>query len=165
MPDTNTLTHIDASGQTRMVDIGVKPVSGRLAIAQSVVHVNARTMKLLKNAALPKGDALACAKIGGIMAAKQTANIIPLCHSLPLAYMDINFEISEDPPAIRIIAEARCEGKTGVEMEAIVGAQCAAAIIYDMCKAAQRDIVISDIKLLYKSGGKSGEFRSPDYKA
>lgn len=156
-------SHIDEAGKTRMVDIGHKPVTDRLAIAQAVVLLSAETLVLLEEAALPKGDALACAKIGAIMAAKRVDELIPLCHSLPLSQVDIAFEIGRNPPAIRILATARCSGRTGVEMEAIIAAQMAGAIIYDMCKAVQRDIVITDVRLLYKTGGKSGEFRAPDF--
>ena len=122
-------------------------------------------MELLKKSALPKGDVLACAKIGGIMAAKRTSQLIPLCHSLNLTFADVRFEVRDMPPQVRIEAEARTVGSTGVEMEAIVAAQSAAAVIYDMCKAVQRDIVISRVRLLHKSGGKSGEFNAPELPA
>lgn len=161
MTSQSHFSHLDEQGATRMVDVGGKETSRRVAIAQSVVMLGAKTLEMLERAALPKGDALACAKIGAILAAKKTSDLIPLCHGLPLSYVDLKFEISHEPPSIRIIAEARCEGKTGVEMEAIIAAQCAAAIIYDMCKAVQRDIVITDTRLLYKNGGKSGEFKAP----
>lgn len=146
-----------------MVDIGSKPISERIAVAQSVIKLASRTLELLKNSALPKGDALACARIGAIMAAKRTAELIPLCHTLPLSLVDIEFEIDNQLPSIRVIATARCTGRTGVEMEAIIAAQTAAAIIYDMCKAVQKDIIIDDTRLLYKNGGKSGEFRACDW--
>ena len=110
----------------------------------------------------PASPVLTCAKIGGIMAAKRVGEIIPLCHPLSLTYADIRFEVSEAPPRIRIEAETRTVGNTGVEMEAIVAAQTAAAVIYDMCKAVQRDIIISRVRLLHKRGGKSGEFNAPD---
>lgn len=158
-----TLSHIDLNGDARMVDTGSKPQTERRALAQALVRVNADTMKLLLNHNLPKGDALGCAKTGAILAAKQTANLIPLCHTLPLTFVDVNFRVGENPPEIKIITEARCVGRTGVEMEAIIAAQIAATIIYDFCKAVQRDVVISDVKLLYKTGGKSGEFRAPEF--
>lgn len=157
------LTHIDENGVARMVDVGKKAETDRVAIAQSVVRLAPETLKLLLAGDLPKGDALGCARIGAILAAKETANLIPLCHSLPLSYVNIDFEVLREESAIRIIAEARCHGQTGVEMEAIVAAQAAAAIIYDMAKAVQRDIVITDTRLLYKNGGKSGEFRAPGF--
>lgn len=144
-----------------MVDVGQKPVTSRIAVAQAVVLLAPETLDLLIEGNLPKGDALACARIGAILAAKRTAELVPLCHPLPLTLVDIDFEISRDPARIRVIAEAHCEGQTGVEMEAIIAAQTAAAIIYDMTKAVQKDIIITDTRLLYKNGGKSGEFRAP----
>lgn len=157
-------THIDINGNMHMVDTGKKDETERVAIAQAVVALNADTFKLFAESALPKGDALACAKIGAIMAAKKTGELIPLCHPLPLSQVEIKFEICEERSEIRILAETRCKGRTGVEMEAIIAAQTAAAIIYDMCKAVQRDIVISDIRLLYKNGGRSGEFCTAGWK-
>ena len=159
------LTHLDDAGTARMVDVGEKAVTRRVAIAQAIVRLAPETLALLLAGNLPKGDALACSRIGAVMAAKRTAELIPLCHTLPLSFVDINFEISEEPAQIRILAEARCAGRTGVEMEAIIAAQTAAAIIYDMAKAVQRDIVITDTRLLYKNGGKSGEFRAPGFTA
>lgn len=156
-------THLDADGRARMVDVGAKPVTRRVAVAEAVVLLSARTLGLLREKALPKGDALACAKIAAILAAKNTANLIPLCHTLPLDSVDARFELCDTPPQVRIETEARCTGPTGVEMEAIVAAQTAAAVIYDMCKAVQRDIVISRVRLLYKNGGRSGEFRAPGF--
>lgn len=156
------LTHIDEEGRAKMVDVGAKAETERKAAAQAIVLLNEETMRLLREKALPKGDALGCARIGGILAAKKTPELVPLCHSLYLTYVGVDFEILDAPPRIRIVAEARCKGRTGVEMEAIIAAQTSAAIIYDMCKAVQRDIIISDVKLLYKSGGKSGEFKAPE---
>lgn len=157
------LSHIDDSGTARMVDVGKKAATNRIAIAQTVVKLAPETLTLLLEGNLPKGDALGTSRIGAILAAKRTAELIPLCHTLPLSFVDVNFEISQEPPAIRIISEARCHGQTGVEMEAIIAAQTAAAIIYDMAKAVQRDITITDTRLLYKNGGKSGEFCAPGY--
>ena len=156
-----TLTHLDAEGHTHMVDVGQKPVTRRVAVAEAVVELAPRTLELLREKALPKGDALACAKIAAILAAKRTDSLIPLCHSLPLDSVDVRFELGDT--RVRIESEARCTGRTGVEMEAIVAAQTAAAVIYDMCKAVQRDIIISRVRLLYKSGGRSGEFRAPGF--
>lgn len=156
-------THLDAEGRARMVDVGEKPVTSRVAVAEAVVELSARTLALLREKALPKGDALACAKIAAILAAKSTSSLIPLCHTLPLSSVDARFELGDTPPQVRIETEARCTGQTGVEMEAIVAAQTAAAVIYDMCKAVQRDIVISRVRLLYKNGGRSGEFRAPGF--
>lgn len=161
----HTFSHLDAQGNVTMVDVGDKAPSKRVAIAEAVVELAPATLELLKKFALPKGDVLACAKIGGIMAAKRTSQLIPLCHSLNLTFADVRFEVRDMPPQVRIEAEARTVGSTGVEMEAIVAAQSAAAVIYDMCKAVQRDIVISRVRLLHKSGGKSGEFNAPELPA
>lgn len=165
MKDTKPqgLTHLDGEGRAHMVDVGQKPVTRRVAVAEAVVELSARTLDLLRRQALPKGDALACAKIAAILAAKRTDALIPLCHTLPLSSVEVRFELCATPPQVRIETEARCTGQTGVEMEAIVAAQVAAAVIYDMCKAVQRDIVISRVRLLYKNGGKSGEFRAPGF--
>jgi len=130
-------------------------------VAGAVVEMNAATLDLLKRAALPKGDVMTTAKIAGIMAAKRTSELIPLCHPVALDYVDIRFAIHDDPPSVRLEAEARCTGRTGVEMEALVAAQMAAAAVYDMCKAVQKDMRITDVRLLRKSGGKSGEYLAP----
>ena len=148
-------------GTVTMVDVGSKQESIRVAVAGAVVEMNAATLDLLKRAALPKGDVLTTAKIAGIMAAKRTSELIPLCHPVALDYVDIRFAIHDEPPHIRLEAEARCTGRTGVEMEALIAAQVAAAAIYDMCKAVQKDMRITDVRLLRKSGGKSGEFLAP----
>lgn len=160
-----SFSHLDAQGNVTMVDVGEKTPSRRVAIAEAVVELAPATLELLKKAALPKGDVLTCAKIGAIMAAKRAGELIPLCHPLNLSFADHRFEVRDRPPQVRIEAEARSVGATGVEMEAIVAAQTAAAIIYDMCKAMQRDIVISRVRLLHKSGGKSGEFNAPELSA
>lgn len=144
-----------------MVNVGDKPITRRIAIAQAIVCLNPSTLARLLERNLPKGDAIACARIGGILAAKRTAELIPLCHTLPLSQVNIDFEATDGK--LRIVASASCSGQTGVEMEAIIAAQTAAAIIYDMCKAIQRDIVVADVRLLYKAGGKSGEFQAQGY--
>lgn len=152
------LTHIDESGDARMVDVGEKHFSKRIAIAEAVVELSPETFALLADNALPKGDALATAKIAGILAAKQTHALIPMCHPLPLSYVDVRFTPVEDEAKIVIEAEARTTGQTGVEMEALTAAQVAALTVYDMCKAVQKDIVITGCRLLHKSGGKSGTY-------
>jgi cyclic pyranopterin phosphate synthase len=156
-------THIDEHGLTRMVDVGAKAKTRRLAIAGAEVRLSAKTMRLLATAALPKGDALTTAKIAGILAAKRTADLIPLCHPLPLAFADVRFEVDEAAAIVRIEAEASTTSETGVEMEALAAASVAALTIYDMCKAVQKDIVLGEIRLLYKSGGKSGTYVAPEW--
>lgn len=154
-------SHIDEQGRARMVDVAGKDVTQRRAIAGMEVRLSAETFRLLKEQALPKGDALATARIAGIQAGKQTAQLIPMCHPLPLSYLDVSFGLDEENAVVRVKAEARTADRTGVEMEAMTAASVAALALYDMCKAVQKDIVLSGLKLLYKCGGKSGEFQSP----
>ena len=153
-------THLDEDGRARMVDVSAKGESLRIARVRAEVLLNAQTMRLLVQKALPKGEVLGTARIAGILAAKRTAELIPLCHPLPLEFADVTFEVDEAACVVRIEAEARTSAKTGVEMEALVAAQVAAATIYDMCKAVQKDIRITDCRLVYKSGGKSGLFQA-----
>lgn len=160
---SDALTHIDAEGRTRMVDVGAKSKTRRLAIAGCEVRLSQTTMDLLASAALPKGDALATAKIAGILAAKRTADLIPLCHPLPLAFADVRFDVDAAAGIVRIEAEASTTAETGVEMEALTAASVAALTIYDMCKAVQKDILIGEIRLLFKAGGKSGTYVAPQW--
>ncbi|WP_320175014.1 cyclic pyranopterin monophosphate synthase MoaC [Maridesulfovibrio sp.] len=153
-------SHIDAEGNATMVDVAAKADTKRTAIAKGRVILNEETFNLLKHQALPKGDALASAKIAGIMGAKETHRLIPLCHPIALSYVDVRFAINDDELTIEVEGEARCTGKTGVEMEALVAVQVACATIYDMCKAVQKDVIISDVRLVYKEGGKSGVFKA-----
>ena len=153
-----TFSHLDAQGNVTMVDVGDKIPSKRVAIAEAVVELAPATLELLKKSALPKGDVLACAKIGGIMAAKRASQLIPLCHSLNLSYADIRFEVRDMPPQVRIEAEARTVGNTGVEMEALHAVSAAALTIYDMCKAIDRGMHITNLRVIEKDGGKSGHF-------
>ena len=155
-------SHLDASGAPRMVDVSAKAESKRTAIARSVVHISASTLELLKAKALPKGDVLTVAQIAGIMAAKRTSEFIPMCHPLALTHTDVRFLVRDEPPSVLIEASASTSDRTGVEMEAIIGAQIAAATIYDMVKAVQKDVVIGDTRLILKSGGKSGLFKVED---
>ena len=152
------LSHVDADGQLCMVDVGAKTPSERIAIVRAEVQLNPQTFSLLVDKALPKGDVLACAKVAGIMAAKRTAELIPLCHPVNVSFVDVRFALDNTSSLVRIEAEARCSGQTGVEMEAMLAAHVAAATLYDMCKAVQKDICVRDIRLVYKSGGKSGVF-------
>lgn len=160
-PHSNaTFSHLKDDGSLSMVDVGDKAVTHRVAVVRGEVHVNTATLQLLKDKALPKGDVLVTAQVAGIMAAKRTSELIPLCHPVPLTFADVRFSLQDSPPAVLIEAETRTADRTGVEMEAILAAQTAAATIYDMCKAVQRDIVIRNIHLVHKSGGRSGTFSS-----
>lgn len=154
------LSHVDEQGTARMVDVGDKAVTRRLARAGARVWMAPRTMKLLREQALPKGDVLAVARVAGIMAAKKTSELVPLCHPLPLSVVEVGFALAEDRPRVDIECTARTEGRTGVEMEALTGAAVAAITIYDMCKAVDREMVIGDIRLLEKRGGKEDFVRT-----
>lgn len=149
-------THFNEQGRARMVDVTEKAVTDRVAVAAGRVYMNAETLAAVKEGRVRKGDVLAVAQVAGIVAAKRTWDNIPMCHPVPLTGVDISFEFEETAVAIR--ASARCKAETGVEMEALSAVSAAALTIYDMCKALQRDMEISDIRLLYKAGGKSGEF-------
>ena len=151
-------THFNESGRARMVDVSAKPETARTAVAFGRVLVNAETFALIRSGGMKKGDVLTTAQIGGIMGAKRTSEIIPMCHNVPLSGVDIDFRMNEADLAVEITATAKCAGQTGVEMEALTAVSVAALTVYDMCKAVQRDIVIDRICLLRKSGGKSGEF-------
>ena len=151
-------THFNESGRARMVDVSAKDETARTAVAFGRVLVNAETFALIRSGGLKKGDVLTTAQIGGIMGAKRTSEIIPMCHNVPLSGVDIDFHMNEDALAVEITATAKCTGQTGVEMEALTAVSVAALTVYDMCKAVQRDIVIDRICLLRKSGGKSGDF-------
>ena len=151
-------THFNENGRARMVDVSAKPETARTAVAFGRVLVNADTFALIRSGGMKKGDVLTTAQIGGIMGAKRTSEIIPMCHNVPLSGVDIDFHMNEDDLAVEITATAKCAGQTGVEMEALTAVSVAALTVYDMCKAVQRDIVIDRICLLRKSGGKSGEF-------
>jgi len=150
------LTHLDESGRPRMVDITGKPDTVREAVARGRVRMQAPTIDLIKKGAMAKGDVLTVAQLAGIMATKQTANLIPLCHPLSLDNVKIELVIDEDNGTVEITATAKSTGKTGVEMEAMTGTAVAALTIYDMCKAVDRGIQIENIRLVRKSGGKSG---------
>lgn len=165
--DEPCLTHVDAAGNARMVDVGGKRPTQRVARAGARVWMAPDTMRLLRNNALPKGDVLAVAKVAGIMAAKRTAELVPLCHPLSLTQIDLTFCTPEGHSRLDIECIARTEDRTGVEMEALTGAAVAAITIYDMCKAVDRAMVIGDIRLLEKTGGKTDYLRaetiSPGY--
>jgi cyclic pyranopterin phosphate synthase len=146
------LTHTDDEGAARMVDVGGKEVSDRRAVARGVVTMSPETAKLVAQGGLPKGDVIGVARIAGIQAAKRTDELIPLCHSLPLSYANVEIEVGED--SVTIVAEARTSAQTGVEMEALTACSVAALTIYDMVKAVERPVIAS-IELVHKSGGKT----------
>ncbi|MBI3076407.1 MAG: cyclic pyranopterin monophosphate synthase MoaC [Deltaproteobacteria bacterium] len=152
------LTHLDERGRGRMVEVGEKPVTHRVAVACASIAMKPETFYLIQDRKIAKGDVLAVAQVAGIMAAKRTPELIPLCHPLSLTGIDLTFEPVEEEHRIGIRAEVRATDRTGVEMEALTAVAAAALTIYDMCKAVDREMVISDIKLLRKAGGKSGEF-------
>lgn len=150
-------THFNDEGRARMVDVGGKSESVRIAVAAGRVLVNSETFALIKNGGMKKGDVLGTAQIAGIMAAKKTSDIIPMCHPLMLNSIDIRFDLNEEALAVEIRAEVKCRGVTGVEMEALTAVSAAALTVYDMCKAVQKDMVIEKICLISKKGGKSGD--------
>ena len=155
------LTHLDEHGAARMVDVGNKDVTQRVAEAQADVVMQPATLQLLLNEQLPKGDVLATARIAGIMAAKRTSELIPLCHPIALDAVSITFEAQPNHSLIRIISTVRCSGKTGVEMEALTAVQVAALTIYDMAKAIDRTMMITNCLVRRKSGGVRGDFEHP----
>lgn len=156
------LTHLDDSDQARMVDVGDKPATRRVARARAEVHMAPATLALIADKSLPKGDVVAVARIAGIQAAKKTSELIPLCHPLNLSHVDVEFVLDQERSCVVLTAEARTTGPTGVEMEALVAVQVAALTVYDMCKAVQKDMVITQCQLLAKSGGRSGDYRAPE---
>jgi cyclic pyranopterin phosphate synthase len=154
-------THLDKGGRLRMAEVGNKPETLRQAVASCRIVVGSKIFPRLLAADLPKGDVWAAARLAGIMAAKNTAQIIPLCHPLPLTGVDIEFTPEPEAQAVAIRAEVRTQARTGVEMEALVAAGVAALTIYDMCKAVDRGMVIQDLVLVQKSGGASGDYHRP----
>jgi len=154
----SNLTHFNAEGRAKMVDVGDKQITLREALAMGTVHVNTETFKLITQGEMKKGDVFAVAQVAGIMAAKRTPDIIPMCHPIAISGVDISFKTNEDSCTIDIFATVRCKGETGVEMEALTAVTAAALTIYDMCKAVQKDIEINNIRLLRKAGGVSGNF-------
>jgi len=152
-------THIDDKGHVRMVDVTAKQPSDRIAVAQGVVTMTPETFEMIYNQAVKKGNVLETARIAGIMAAKKTHELIPMCHPLNITHISVDFFPDKAASSIRIETSARLLGRTGVEMEALTAASVAALTIYDMCKSYDKEMVISDIYLLEKSGGKSGVFK------
>lgn len=152
------LSHIDAQGHARMVDVAEKAVTTREAVAAGTVHMRPETLRLIVSGQIPKGDVLAVARVAGIMAAKKTPELIPLCHPLPIAAVNVECTPQVDQGTITIEARVKVTAKTGVEMEALTAVSVAALTIYDMCKAVDKDMLVSDIRLLKKTGGKSGTY-------
>ncbi|AYE35757.1 cyclic pyranopterin monophosphate synthase MoaC [Clostridium septicum] len=154
----NNLTHFDESGNARMVDVSDKDKTKRVAIAVSKIKTSKETLNLIEQGKIGKGDVLGVARVAGIMASKQTSNLIPMCHPLMISSCDIEFKINKDESCIDIKASVKIFDKTGVEMEALTAAMVSALTIYDMCKAVDKRMVIEGTHLLKKTGGKSGEF-------
>ena len=153
-------THFNEQGRARMVDVTEKTATVRTATAMAAVKMAPSTADAIRTGGVAKGDVLAVAQVAGIMAAKRTGEWIPMCHPVALTGVDIRFSLGED--RLDILATARCKGETGVEMEALTAASAAALTVYDMCKALQKDMEITDVRLLEKTGGKSGTFRRED---
>ena len=156
----NELSHFDKKGNPSMVDINQKDCTPRVAIATGKIVMKDNTLKKILDLEIKKGDVLNVAKLAGIMAAKKTDQLIPLCHSIPLSYVNINLEPNIEESSVNITAEASLVGKTGVEMEALTAVSVAGLTIYDMCKAIDKEMTLKNIKLIHKSGGKSGEFNA-----
>lgn len=157
---SDELTHFDASGAAHMVDVGDKAETKRIARATCLVRMKPQTLALVASGTAKKGDVLGVARLAGIMAAKKTAELIPLCHPLPLNRVSIDFSLDEQSSTVTVTSEVAVAGKTGVEMEALTAASIAALTIYDMCKSSDKAIEIHDLRLLHKSGGKSGTYEA-----
>tara|TARA_B100000683_G_scaffold244190_1_gene254169 strand:+ start:7 stop:489 length:483 start_codon:yes stop_codon:yes gene_type:complete len=154
------LTHFDKNGNPSMVDISQKDTTVRVAVANGKIIMKPNTLKRILDLDIKKGDVLNVAKLAGIMAAKKTDQLIPLCHSIPLSYVNVDLEPNIEESFINITAEASLIGKTGVEMEALTAVSVAGLTIYDMCKSIDRDMILTNVRLMHKSGGKSGEFNA-----
>ena len=153
-------THFDSEGNAWMVDISDKDVTRREALACGEIHMSAECFDMVKVGQMKKGDVLGVARIAGIMGAKKTSDLIPLCHNLNLTGLEVWFEIVDENHSIRVFCKVRTTGKTGAEMEALTGVQVALLTVYDMCKAVDKRMVIKEVRLLHKSGGKSGDFHA-----
>lgn len=157
-------THFNEEGRARMVDVGEKPPTQRTAIAAGRVLVSSETFELIRTGGMKKGDVLTVAQIAGIMGAKRTPDIIPMCHPVLMDGIDLSLRLDEERRSVEITASVSCDGRTGVEMEALCAVSVAALTVYDMCKAVQKDMVISDIRLLCKSGGVHGDYQRREEK-
>jgi cyclic pyranopterin phosphate synthase len=161
MTEPGRLTHLDASGSARMVDVGAKPATARVAVARASVRCDTATYRLIAAGQAAKGDVLAVARVAGIMAAKRTPDLIPLCHPIPLSSVDVDLRLDAELPGVRIEATARCTAQTGVEMEALTAAAVAALTVVDMAKASDRWMAVEGVGLVSKSGGRSGSVVRP----
>ncbi len=159
-PETPHLTHFDAAGAAHMVDVSDKAVTDRVAVAEGRVRMTAATLTLISEGRAKKGDVLSVARLAGIMAAKRTADLIPLCHPVPVTKVAVDLTPDPDLPGIRISATVKTSGQTGVEMEALTAVSVAALTVYDMVKAVEKSMVIEDIRLVLKDGGKSGRYEA-----
>ena len=162
MKKENKFTHFDNNGKAIMVDISEKKVTERIASAISSISMKKKTFNIIKEGTAKKGDVLGIARIAGIMAAKKTSELIPLCHPISLSSVSIKFELKENINTIDIICDCKLDGKTGLEMEALTAVSVSALTIYDMCKAVDREMIITNTQLTYKSGGKSGTYKRND---
>ncbi len=156
-------THLDEKGKAKMVDVSEKPRTQREAIARGAIYMKPETIRMIIERAIPKGDVITVARVAGIMAAKRTSDLIPMCHPLNLTSVNVDISIEEEKNRLTIESMVKTVGQTGVEMEALTAVSVTALTIYDMCKAVDKEMVISDIMLLEKRGGKSGEFRRKGY--
>ena len=156
------LSHLDEQGRARMVDVSDKADTSRVAVARAAVHMRAETLKLILGEKIEKGDVFSVARVAGIMAAKKTSELIPMCHPLNITSVEIDLTPAENPARVEVEATVRVNGKTGVEMEALTAVSVAALTIYDMCKAVDREMTIRETRLIKKSGGKSGTFIRKD---
>ncbi len=156
-----SLSHVGPDGAARMVDVGDKPVTGRAATAEGAVRMSRTAFELVQRSAVSKGDVLGVARLAGIQAAKRTSDLIPLCHPIPLTSIEVEPVLDESLPGVRITATVRSEGKTGVEMEALTAVATACLTVYDMVKSADRGMLIEAVRLIHKSGGRSGDYTAP----
>ena len=162
MQNLNDFTHFNEQGRAKMVDVGEKEITQRSATAAARVLVSPETFERIKTGGMKKGDVLTVAQIAGVMGAKRTPDLIPMCHPIQITGIDLDLSLNETRFSVEIYATVSCTGRTGVEMEALTAASTAALTVYDMCKAVQKDIVISDIRLIQKTGGVHGDFHRED---
>lgn len=162
MQNGNDFTHFNDQGRAKMVDVGEKQPSRRTAVAAARVLVSEETFELIRSGGMKKGDVLTVAQVGGIMGAKRTPDLIPMCHPVAVDGIDLSLSLDAERHSVEIRASVSCDGRTGVEMEALTAASVAALTVYDMCKAVQKDMVITDLRLLEKTGGVHGDFHRED---